>query len=398
MPVVALVVGYVMLRAHLLGAASFAVNTWQGTGVESGFTRGMNTQLASMALLLPDTLRMMVLPFGMTMDPVIPYDASLASPSVWLGAGLLVVLTAWGLRAPTRHPLRFLGVCLAWGCAMPWVLKPLNHPYLEHRLYGVVAGLVMVAVAALPRLEPAALRRRVRVPAALALVLLAWISSGRSLDFRSQERLWTLELARNPDSKVAAAGMAVCLIESGRFGEAKPHLERLVAAYPHRRDARMNLAEAELQLAAAGAPSKAVVHARYLVAHWPQNPFYRLLLSRALAASGARSGRAQLFDEAVAEAMHCLKIAPPKALVYRTAANARRLQGDQAAALAILDTSLACGLDHYLVLVDRSHVLKRLGRVREAREGLLRARQRNPFDARVLSSLRALGSLPSRPR
>ena len=283
LPVVALVVGYVMLRAHLLGAASFAVNSWQGTGVDSGFTRGMHTQLASMALVLPDTLRMMVLPFGMTMDPVVPYEASLAWPSVWLAAGLLLGLTVWGLRAPFRHPVRFLGVCLAWGCAMPWVLKPLNHPYLEHRLYGVVAGLILVAVAALPRLEPGILRRRVFSPAVAATFRLACISADRSLDFLSQERLWSSELARNPDSKVAAAGMSVCLIETGRFGEAKPHLERLVAAYPHRRDARMNLAEAELQLGAAGDPASAVAHARYLTTHWPRNPFYRLLLSRALA-------------------------------------------------------------------------------------------------------------------
>ena len=169
-PAVLLVVGYVCIRAHYLGAASFAVNQWQGSGVDSGFTRGMATQLSSMAILLPDTLRMMVLPSGMTMDPVIPYHLNFASPWVWLGLILMVVLTVQGLRAPVRHPLRFLGVCLAWGCAMPWVLKPLNHPYLEHRLYGVLAGLVMVVVAILPRFELAGLTRRIKVPALASLV------------------------------------------------------------------------------------------------------------------------------------------------------------------------------------------------------------------------------------
>ena len=105
-----------------------------------------------------------------------------------------------------------------------------------------------------------------------------------------------------------------------------------------------------------------------------------------------------MFDEAVAEAMHCLQIAPPKALVYRTAASARRLQGDLLAALQILDASLAHGLDHGSVLVDRSRVLKSLGRVGEARQDLLRAQRRDPFDAEVLRALRALGGLPSQPR
>lgn len=398
LPVVALVIGYVLVRAHHLGAASFAVNQWQGSGVDSGFTRGMSTQLAWMALLLPDTLRMMVVPVGMTMDPVIPYHAGLASPSVWLGMLLLAGITVFGLRAPVRHPLRVLGVCLAWGCAMPWVLKPLNHPYLEHRLYGVVAGLAMVVIAILPRFESGILMRRMRVPAAVALLLLALISASRSLDFSSPRQLWTVELSRNPESKIAMAGMSVLLIEQGRFGEARPYLKDLVRAYPKRRDARMNLAEAELQMRAEGDPANAVLQARYLVEHWAQNPFYRLLLSRALAALGDRTGDTSHFDAAVAQAMYCLEIAAPKALVYRTAAGARRLQGEPLAALAILDSSLVRGLDHSSVLLDRSQILKDLGRYQEARRDLARARQRDPFNPRVLAALRELGATPAIPR
>lgn len=398
LPVVALVIGYVLVRAHFLGAGSFAVNQWHGSGVESGFTRGMSTQLAMMALLLPDTLRMMVMPFGMTMDPVIPYHVGLASPWVWSGLLVLVAATVWGLRAPMRHPVRFLGVCLAWGCAMPWVLKPLNHPYLEHRLYGVVAGLVMVVIAIVPRLETGTLIRRMRMPATLALLLLAWISASRSLDFRSPEQLWTAELARNPESKIAMAGMSVCLIEQQRFAQARPYLEELVKTYPNRRDARLNLAEVELQMGADGDPAKAVLQARYLVEHWTQNPFYRLLLSRALAALGDRTGDADHFHAAVSAAMYCLEIAAPKALVYRTAASARRLQGEPLAALAILDSSVARGLDHASVLLDRSQILRDLGRYPEARRDLMRARQGDPFNPRVLATLRQLDATPAIPR
>jgi tetratricopeptide (TPR) repeat protein len=399
-PAVLLVVGYVCIRAHYLGAASFAVNQWQGSGVDSGFTRGMDTQLSSMAILLPDTLRMMVLPSGMTMDPVIPYHLNFASPWVWLGLMLMVVLTVQGLRSPVRHPLRFLGVCLAWGCAMPWVLKPLNHPYLEHRLYGVLAGLVMVVVAILPRFELAGLTRRIKVPVVASLVLLALISANRSLDFGSRHTLWTAELARNSESKIAMSGMAVCCMEGRRFGEAKSYLQKLVRAYPKRRDARMNLAEAELQMGRDGNPENAVEQARYLVEHWNRNPFYRLLLSRSLTALGDRTGAADHFQEAVDQAMYCLEIAESKALVYRTAASARRTQGDLEAALEILDRSLAHGLDHVSVLLDRSLVLRGLGRYGEARSELRVARQRNPFDARVLIALHDLGlgsAVPVRP-
>jgi tetratricopeptide (TPR) repeat protein len=410
LPVVALVIGYVVVRGHLLGAASFGVNEWQGTGtLHSGHHRGMATQLATMALLLPGALAQFILPHGLTMDPVIQYIDDWTAPAVWAGVVLMVVLTALGLASPRRHPTRFLGTCLAWGCALPWVVKPLNLPFLEHRLYGSLAGLAMVVSTLLPRIDRRALWARparahlvaprlalVAVVAVVAVVAaFAAISARRSAEFATAETLWSLELQRNPDSKVAMAGMAVCRMRQQRFADARVYLRQLIVAYPERADARVNLAECELQSGVDGDPGVAVEQARHLAAQDPRNPFHRLLLSRALAAVGVRRGGAERFDEAVAAALSCLEIAAPKGLVYRTAASARRLQGDLDAAIELLDRSVARGLAHSSVLLDRAQLLMARGRWSQARRDLAAARQQDPFNPAVIAAFDQLVNRPA---
>lgn len=400
LPVALLVMGYVALRAEMLGAASMGVGSWTGGGdVHAGHSRGLSTHLATMCLVLPQALLQFLLPLGLTMDPVLPYTNEWASAPVVLGGLLLAGLVAFGLRAPRRRPDLFFAVCLVCGTAAPWVLKPLNLPFLEHRLYAPMAGLCMVSMLATAWLARLQGRARVLPVFAAYAVLLLGLSVDRSLDFRSSRVLWTAELEHNPESLVAMAGMAVCHIEAREYAAARPLLERLVAAHPDRKDARVNLAEAHLQDSAAGDPAVALEQAKELVARFPDNPFMWLLKSRSEAAlAGRRGGEVALYDAAVRSALHCLKIAEPKGLVYRTAAAARRLQGDDAAALTLLDASVAAGLDHYSVLLDRAAVHERLGDRRAARRDLLAAQRQAPFEPVILHRLQLLDHGPARPR
>ena len=388
-PVVLLVIGYVYLRAHMLGAGSFGVTRWEGSNVHSGFTRGLATQLATMATLLPQALGQVLVPVGLTMDPSIDYTDDFSRASVLGGIALLVGVTGAGLWAPQRRGAPFFGTALAWGCALPWVVKPLNLPFLEHRLYGCLVGLGIAGAGSVRGAGWSTWRPVLRVTGVAVLALLAGMSARRSLEFRSEERLWKIELVRNPESRVAMAGTAVQHIEAGRFAAARPLLRKLVVYYPERRDARMNLIEAELHCVD-GDLDAALRHAEHLVKVWDRNPFYRLLHSRVLAALGRRTGRVEHFDQAVAAALHCLEIAEPKGLVYRTAASARRLQGDLPAALRLLDRGVARGLDHSSVLLDRAMLREQVGDIAGARRDLLRARMGDPFNGRVLAALQRL--------
>ena len=392
-PTAVVVLAYFSIRGHFLGEVTAGMNNWQATDVSSGAGRGMATQLASMALVLPRALGQVLVPVGLTMDPVVPFDAKLTDPSVWASGGLIVLFVAAGLSGPRRRPGVFLGTCLMCGMAAPWVLKPLNLPFLEHRFYGCLAGLALVAGGlltlrskAVTCAAPAASRSWGWAWGAAAAVVVSFValSVARSLDFRSERLLWEVELRQNPQSRVAMAGMAVCRMQAGDDAGARPLLEKIVEAYPYRRDARLNLAEVSLRLGDAG---QARAQAEFLLEHWPNNPFYCLLHSRTLAAVAKQRGDEGLFDAAVAAALRANEVATPKGLVYRTAASARRLQGDLGGAIELLDRAVAAGLNHSSVLLDRFELLRRVGRQEDAARDLRAARLQSPFDPRVLAAM-----------
>ena len=400
-PTAVLMVGFLAVRDQLLGSATAGMGQWQGTDVNSGHGRGMETQLATMALLLPTTLLRTIWPVGLTMDPIVPYASSFASPLSLAGGGGLVLLTILGLRAPRRRPALFLGTCLAWGAALPWVIKPLNLPYLEHRLYGVLAGLALVVAAWVPERLSWAWPQRLAVGG--IVLTFGLMAAGRSLEFTSSEKLWSTELARNPESRLAMAGLAVHCMEQGEYARAMPLLRVLVRTYPDRRDARVNLAEAALKT---GDLTTAGTQTEYLVRKWPRNPFHLLLRSRALAAEGVVSKAAEQFDDAarhfdaaVDAALSCLDIAEPKGLVFQTAARARQLQGDLDAAIDLLTLSVEEGLNHSSVLFDRSDLYLAKGMVDRARIDLSDILRREPFNLRAFEALRVLQSgTQARPR
>jgi len=394
LPSVLLVVGYLLLRKHLLMLGTFTVNSFHGgVDVHTGYGRDMATQLATMAALLPRILLDFVVPTHLTMDPPVTYTHDLAAPSVLGSMLLLGAVTFLGLRWPRQLPLLFLGTCLAWGTALPWVIKPLNVPYLEHRAYGLICGLCLVVSCGITRLEsvPALSGRGISVlRAAGVAVLLAFVAlaNHRNFDFRSEGHLWQQEHRRNPRSIVAKAGIAELHMRTARYKEARAVLQDLLALYPRHRMARRNLSQAELKLGDEGSPLAAVRHSRMLIADEPTNPVLRILLSHALIALGKRTGEKRYFDEAVDSALYCLQIAEPKGLVYIAAAQARAEQGDLETGIRLLDQSVARGLDHWSVLVYRAELLARAGRRQDAHRDLRRAQSQDPFAPQVLHALR----------
>ncbi len=400
LPSVALVFGYLLLRHHVLQLHTFVVGSWEGNGdAYMGYSRGMVTQVCTMALLLPRMLLHVFLPYQLSMDPVVPFTDDWTSVPVICGMLLIVLLVGLGLSSPKKRPLLFLGTCLACGCAAPWVIKPLNAPYLEHRLHGVLAGLALVAGSLMSELRWQSLRQYGCRYAVLGVALvMAFLSMQRSLEFRSEKQLWTLEHHRNPESIRAAAGLSVCYMLEGQWSQARPLLEGIIKQYPLHVEARSNLARTELKLATLGDPHVALRQARYLVNRFPDNPFHRLLLSEVLTAVGVRDQDPVSFREAEVQALYCLELDEPKGLVYRTAAQARRQSGDLQGALDLLDQSIARGLDHSSVQLDRVRVLAQMDRQPQARDALLRILRDNPFDQAAIYELQQLQAAAAAPQ
>ncbi len=398
----AAVLGYLLVRRALFGQATSALPPLTG-GSEplAGYGRDLLTQMCTMATVLPRALTQCVVPFGLSLDPPVQFARSPASAQVVCGALFLGSVALLGLRGLAADRLRRVGLTIACCSALPWVVLPLNLPYLEHRMYVPLAGLAVVLAALVSSRRRSADLRGQSVPwrrvVGGLLLVFAGLATRRSLEYRDATSMWHRLVQAQPSSVPALCGLAVCHMEKGEPAAALPLVQRAVALRPTHATALRNLAELNLQLAPApGNAMAALIVADTLVRMAPTNPFDRLLRSRALALTAEATGHAPWFDAAEQEALHCLSIAAPKSLVYRTAASARTRQGDHPRALALLDASVAAGLVNAAVLLDRVACLRRLGRAKEADVATQRLMHAYPFDPAVLDLVEQRVAAPLR--
>lgn len=387
--VIVLVGGYLWLRRHLLGIATASLAGRVGDDPLSGAGRDLVTQIATMGTLLPRVLLQAVAPLGISLEPPVVFLRSLAHPCALLGWASVLLFTGLGLRRFRQQPLRAGGVALVWAMALPWVVIPLNVPLSEHRLYGVLVGLAAVlatllqpAARSLP-VPPWSFLGRAALPAAAA-VLLAGLSAVRSSHYRDERVLWRHALSLAGDSYRAHWALGLALVRHGELEPALRHLRVARGLYPGSAALWRSELEAWLeQPQDRQAPFRAVALAEELLDRQPDDPFHRILAARAMIQAGQRQHGRDWLARAEAMALSCLQVAPPKGLVYTTAAAARQAAGDLDGALALLDTSVARGLDHWTVLLERVELNERLGRRFEAERDVLRAQRQAPFEAAV---------------
>jgi tetratricopeptide (TPR) repeat protein len=391
LPVVLLVLGYLVLRQVLLGQATVDLLARSAGDPTTGHGRTLPVQLATMGTLLPQALLQMVVPVGMTLDPPVVFRTSWLDVSVLFGWTSLIGLSiaaAW--RGPAAGPRR-LGLAFAWCMALPWIVVPLNMPLAEHRLYGPMLGLALVVAPRLPRLRGA------RAMVAGVAVLLAGIAGSvhRSLDYRDEITLWQAELAAQPTSFGAFWGLGAAYLRAGDPQSALAPLAMAHVLRPQHDTALRYFAEALVSVPDEVAqPERALAVTAMLSSRQPDDPWGRTLAAQAHLQAGRVSGARSHFEAAERLALSCLQIAEPKGYVYQLAASARRGLGDLEGALVHLDASVARGLHHTGVRLDRAAVLRDLGRLAEARRELHAAQREAPMDPSVLHALQELAQPP----
>ncbi|MBL8733828.1 MAG: hypothetical protein JNN13_15765 [Planctomycetes bacterium] len=397
-PMLLLVAGYLVARKLLLGEATVQLLGRDGSDPLSGSGRALGTQLATMATLLPGALLQVVWPFRLSFDPAVTYRLTWLDPAVLGGAALLLGMTWLLLRPGPTARQRRLGAVLAWSIALPWILVPLNQPYAEHRAYGPLVGLTLVAAAVLPRLA----RRLAPVPRpvlrlATGLVLAGLVvrSGTQCWLYRDESELWRVELARGSDSYRSWWGLATSLRRKGEWREALVAFDHAHTLYPQHYDTLRNYVEALIDVPDADADvARTLRFAASMQALGPNDPWVRTLAAQAQLQAGRVRGEATHFEAAERLALSCLEIAPAKGYVFCLAAAARRGLGDLEGALRHLDESVRRGLAPVRVRLDRATVLGGLGRHGEARRELLLAQQQAPGDALVQQALLQLAAPP----
>ena len=391
-PVVALVLGYLVLRKLLLGQATVdLMGRGGGADPTMGHGRSLAVQLATMGTLLPQALLQVVAPLHLTLDPPVTYRSSFADPCVLVGWASLLGLGVAALAGGPRAWVRRVGLAVAILVALPWIVVPLNAPLAEHRLYGPMLGLAALGAAVLPRLHG----RRWQVVLSAVLLLGVVGATRRSLDYRDEVALWQAELAAQPASFAGWWGLGAALLQRGDAVAAIEPLARAHALRPQHLAALQHYAEALVSLPDDVAqPSRSLVVTELLLMRQPDDAWTRTLVAQAHLQAGAATGEREHWQEAEAVALSCLSIAPPKGYVFQLAAAARRGLGDLDGALAHLDESVRRGLAHTAVRLDRARLLRDLGRPADARRELLRAQAQAPMDPAVQQALFELAQPP----
>jgi len=391
LPAALLTLGYLAARKLLLGQATTNLGDRSGADPLSGAGRDLFTQWATMGTLLPRALLQAVVPTGLGLDPYVTWHHGPDLP-VLAGWAAIVWLSWLGLRGGARTPAATFGTVLAWTTALPWVLVPLNVPLSEHRLLGPLAGLMMVLadrLAALPEAAAMLQRRWLRrgLLAGIAVAAVCW-SELRSCDYRDERIVWRRVLADQPCNFRAHWGLGLAQLRSGEEREGLHEIATAACLYWKHIDARVHWCEGLLRRPEAETEPFLCLHlADSVLAERPNDPYYRILKASALLQVGTFTGDPERFAAAEAVALSCLDVGRPKGLVFRVAASARAHRGDLEGAIALLDRSVAMGLAHFTVLLDRADLLQQAGRRNDAESDLQRAIGKAPMEPQVRAAV-----------
>lgn len=227
---------YALLAVAWLPLAFFVAHAGQRGG-----TAGLGTAIDSWTYLVTQSravwlyLKLAFWPAPLVIDHGLP---TYALAEVWPFAAATVVLlasTVWALRC--RPAVGFLGAWFFVLLAPSSSFVPVaTQTIAEHRMYlplaAVVAGVLVLLWSRIGRVTWVVI-----VLAALAGGLTTW---QRNLDYRSEEAMWRLATAQNPENPRPPAALGAVLLNSGRPNEAIPWLTKAAEMAP--RDARYRLA------------------------------------------------------------------------------------------------------------------------------------------------------------
>ncbi len=177
-------------------------------------------------------LRLVVAPYPLCLD----YDWPVVAGWREVWPALLVMAgsagaAAWGVVR--RRPWAVGPAVALLTLAPTSSLVPVHDAAFEHRMYLALAGILAPLAAGVARGMDRDGLRRLRLPAAVAVVLAAGVLTVvRNRDYRSELAMWTRVVAVRPANLRGRSELAVALSEAGRVDEAKAQYALVLASIP----------------------------------------------------------------------------------------------------------------------------------------------------------------------
>ena len=199
-------------------------------------------------------LRLMVLPYGQTIDYDFPVSRTIFAHGALAGLVALLLMTgaAWYYRR--RYPLASYGwFCFLILMAPTSSILPIRDPVAERRLYLSMIGLLLIAMEGLRRVRMS----RAALAAALSAAVLgaAGLTYHRNLAWSDQITLWEDAARKTPAKSRVQFQLAYAYYEAGRCAEALPHYQRVAELEKPTYNLLVDWAEA---LDCAGQPDAAI--------------------------------------------------------------------------------------------------------------------------------------------
>jgi protein O-mannosyl-transferase len=218
--------------------------------------------LATQLTVVPEYLRLLVLPLGQSLDHDHPLARSWLDVRVWLSLAFLaavVLLAAWLHRAGrpggTLDPaVRLASFGLAWfflALSVESSIVPLADVMVEHRVYLPSAGFFTAASAAgalaVHRLAPRRFPAWFVALGAGAAVALCAATVARNRVWASELSVWADAAAKAPAKARVRLSLGVAYYEAGRVDDAVREYQAAIALQPGYADAHTNLGIAYLR-------------------------------------------------------------------------------------------------------------------------------------------------------
>ncbi len=257
--------------------------------------------LRTQAVVVVEYLRLLVLPFGQSVDHLVTIRRSWWAPDV-AGSVLLLAslggLAAWllwrsrprGAKPPLDPAVRLVALGIAWffvALSVESSIIPIADVMNEHRVYLPSAGF-FPAVATLVALlflhvDARHVARDTAVTGAVAATFLGLVTWNRNPVWHDEISLWSDAAAKSPGHYRPVFNWGAALTKQRRFAEAATVLRRGTELDPSSVAARVQLG---VVLYLAGDPRGAEVELRHAVAIDPDDPDALLNLSVLLGAVG----------------------------------------------------------------------------------------------------------------
>ena len=267
--------------------------------------------LRTQAVVVVSYLRLLVLPYGQSVDHLVAIRRSWWTPDVAgsvLLLGSLGALAAWlfwrcrprGGRPALDPSVRLVGLGIAWffvTLSVESSVIPIADVMNEHRVYLPSAGLLPAAATLLAllflRLDARHVARNTAIAGAALASVLGVVTWNRNPAWRDEVALWSDAAAKSPGHYRPVFNWGAALTKQRRFAEAAAVFRRGVALDPRSVAAHVQLG---VVLYLAGDPRGAEVELRQAVALAPDDADALLNLSVYLGATG-RKAEARVYLE-----------------------------------------------------------------------------------------------------